>query len=116
MLLISCKSGLAEPTLRCSVCERPIVSGREASVVYPGLMPEGSLHKVLLVHNACIASAESHYEGDPEPPQRMSLITYLAGFVSAESADELPLPERPRAYEAAPRRTPPPPPKARPRT
>lgn len=102
MLLICCKSGMAEPTLRCNVCERPIISGREACVVYPGLMPEGSLHKVLLVHNECTAIAESQYEGDPEPPQRMSLITYLARFVSAGPGDDVPLPDRPRAYVAAP--------------
>jgi hypothetical protein len=103
MLLISCKSGMAEPTLRCNVCERPIVSGREACVVYPGLMPEGSLHKVLLVHNECTAIAESQYEGDPEPPGRMSLITYLPRFVSAAAGEDVPLPDRPRAHVAAPR-------------
>jgi hypothetical protein len=102
MLLITCKGGMAEPTLRCSVCERPIVSGREACVVYPGHMPEGSLQKVLLVHNACRDVAESQYHGDAEPPSHMSLITYLARFVGAEPEEDVPVPDRARAYVAAP--------------
>jgi hypothetical protein len=103
MLLIMCKGGVAEPTLRCNACERPIVSGREASIVFPGYMPEGSLHKALLVHNDCIGDAESQYAGDTEPPAHMSLITYLARFVGAELDDHVPVPKRPRAYIAAPR-------------
>ena len=102
MLLIACKAGMAEPTLRCNVCERAIVSGREACVVYPGSMPEGSLHKVLLVHNDCLPVAQSQYAGDAEPPSHMSLITYLARFVAAEPGAEVPVTLRPRAYVAAP--------------
>lgn len=99
MLLITCKAGQAEPTLRCGICERPIVSGREGSVVYPGHMPEGTLHRVVLVHtDPCAREAQALYPEDEAPVGRMSLITYLARFVGAEPGDEVPpVPERARA-------------------
>jgi hypothetical protein len=103
MLLMARKDGIAEPTLRCNACDRPIVSGREACIVYPGHMPEGSLHKVMLVHNECVGDVERQYAGDPVPPGTMSLITYLARFVGAEPGEHVPVTRRPRAYVAAPR-------------
>jgi len=101
MLLMTRKAGLAEPTLCCSVCERPITSGREASVVYPSHIDEGSVHRVLLAHNRrCLHVAEERLIDEHGPPARMSLISYLARFVGAEPMGELRVPERRRASES----------------
>lgn len=78
MLFIGQKSGVPQPVLRCSVCDKTIASINRAAVIYPRSVSPGETMRVRVAHKGpCLDSAELAMENDGIPFQWMELTVYL---------------------------------------
>jgi hypothetical protein len=66
------------PLLRCTICDRSILTAAEAVVVYPMGVAAGEVLRVCVAHNGpCLEKGKSLMENDEGPPLCMELGQYL---------------------------------------